>query len=153
MMSTWVTPSGRLISSTLPRMTLCDFVTVSDDQRKAAHVIISSSPFARTMFSAFSAISLASTAYTFRAPDFAANKESMPVPHPTSSTVASLNKSGFFRIKDAYDDVRTLSWIITAWISEYPTFSTLPKKRVDAPHRLRHNSGSSASRHRGERPL
>lgn len=73
-----------------------------------------SRPFALTIFSAFSAISLASTANTRLAPPRAAKRDSIPVPHPTSRTTASRNKEGFVKMKDAYVDVRTLSCIITA---------------------------------------
>ena len=57
-----------------------------------AYVIISSNPFALTMSVAFSAISLASTAITRFTPDLAAKRDKMPVPQPTSRTIAYLKR-------------------------------------------------------------
>ena len=59
-----------------------------------AYVIISSNPFVLTMSIAFSAISLACTAITRFAPDLAAKRDKMPVPQPSSSTIASLKRIG-----------------------------------------------------------
>lgn len=79
-----------------------------------AYVITSSKPFALTICSAFSAISLASTAKTRFAPARAAKSDKMLVPHPTSRTVAPRKTSGCVKMNDAYVAVRTLSWIMTA---------------------------------------
>jgi hypothetical protein len=43
--------------------------------------------------------------------------DNIPVPHPTSITVASLNMAGLDSMKRAYETVRCVSLIMISWIS------------------------------------
>lgn len=54
------------------------------------------------------------TPTTWDAPAFAANIESIPVPHPTSSTVLSLKRWGLLMIAARYEPVRTVSFNISS---------------------------------------
>mmetsp|Transcript_35884 Transcript_35884/g.60469 ORF Transcript_35884/g.60469 Transcript_35884/m.60469 type:complete len:213 (-) Transcript_35884:958-1596(-) len=77
-------------------------------------------PLAAAPFLATSAMNaLPSTPYTLAAPARAANMERMPVPHPTSITAAPLNSCGLPSMASRYAFVRTLSLIISRWMTKW----------------------------------
>lgn len=108
-------PSGSLIkTSTLPSGI---WSAVKSSIFDSKTVITLSQPFALINFLAFSALLLASTAYTFFAPAYAANKDSMPLPAPTSITILSLKSVWFNMIASLYNQVRMLSCIMFCWFT------------------------------------
>ena len=77
----------------------------------------SARPFLRTFSRVLVASPDASMAYTCFAPARAANMDRMPVPAPTSITMASLNTAGLLTMKRAYETVRVVSLSIISWMS------------------------------------
>lgn len=89
-------PRGSLtMTSTLPSG-ICSGVKSSI--RDSSTIMIFSNPFALISFLAFSALLLASIAYTFDAPAYAAKRDRIPLPAPTSITTLPLKSVGLFRI-------------------------------------------------------
>lgn len=76
------------------------------------------------------------TPTTCEAPAFAANMLRIPVPHPTSSTVLSLNKCGLFTIADLYVPVLTESLSISSWIPKRNYFSEMSHEKKLQEQRL-----------------